>query len=107
MLTRIRSPSRRYHVATDTGWPSGRTVLITAGLAAPRKARISSLSVCVMGPILPRLPSRHERRHPARAPWRLSGPGAGGSDAGVGAGDGPRADRGAGRLLRHIGVLSA
>jgi hypothetical protein len=32
MLTRIRSPSKTYHVATDTGCPSGRRAVITAGL---------------------------------------------------------------------------
>src|SRR5262245_50087178 len=36
MLTRIWPFSHRYQVATDTGWPSGRTVAITAsfGLAS-------------------------------------------------------------------------
>jgi hypothetical protein len=33
MLTMRWSPRRRYHVAAETGWPSDRTVLITAGLA--------------------------------------------------------------------------
>src|ERR1044072_4492109 len=34
MLTSTRSPSIRYHVATETGWPSDRTDVITAGFGS-------------------------------------------------------------------------
>src|SRR5579884_18377 len=36
MLTRTRPSSQTYQVGTDTGWPSGRTVAITAGLGWAR-----------------------------------------------------------------------
>src|SRR3954454_7354437 len=44
MLTRIRSVdgSKRYHVATETGWPSARRLVITAGLGLASSARTSS-----------------------------------------------------------------
>src|SRR6476661_10035434 len=43
MFSRTRSSSsRRYHVATDTGWPSERRVATTAGFGLASRARTSS-----------------------------------------------------------------
>src|SRR5215217_2508894 len=41
MSTKTRSPSIRYQVATDTGCPSGRTDVTTAGLGRSSSARTS------------------------------------------------------------------
>src|SRR4051794_20787262 len=57
MFTSSRSPSSRYQVATETGWPSSRTVVMTAGFGCASRSRTLS-GKGSLGTVAPRMSVR-------------------------------------------------
>src|SRR4051794_7261740 len=68
MLTSTRPSSHRYHVAVDTGCPSDRSVVITAGLGLPSMAMASSGSGGFDMVVLLRTGARRRAGAPDRYP---------------------------------------